>query len=108
MSYPSPQIAAGGFSNETEDLAAVNKFLVVTRDSTGRVYSNYWDTASWTTNIEPSIKGTSKEIWEAIALVNAEDLMFYGLTNDGNIKSFTIDRTSPFNWMLSRVVVGAS
>lgn len=108
LPYPSPQMAAIGYANSTSDPGAVNNFLVVTLDSHGTLLTNHWDTNSWTTDLAPSLTGTSEDVFERIAMVAAEDLVLYGLTAEGAIKAFLIDRGDTSTWAFDSVVVAGS
>jgi hypothetical protein len=106
LTYPSPQFAT--VCHTPEGLVdAPQNCLIVTRFNNGTLMVNYWDeskdatsptNSKWSASLGPTMLGKNLTNFTAIAMPALEDLHFYGLTPDGIIHSYTIDRENPFSW----------
>jgi hypothetical protein len=67
---------------------------------------NFFDnsTQSWTGPREPVIQGIEPAELVSIAAPQLEVLTLYGLTTEGMIHSYTVDRADPFTWTFSGMV----
>lgn len=70
----------------------------------GTVQVNYWNNQTWHISEEPMMLGKVYANFTSIGMFQAEDIMFYGLTNEGEIHSYKVDRRDPLSWSYGEMV----
>lgn len=86
------------FANATNITAGPLDLMVVPCFDNGSVIVNWWDNTVWSFGNEPILQGKVYTNFTAATLLPAEDLKFFGVTDEGAIQAYTIDRAAPVSW----------
>ena len=78
----------------------------------GTLLVNHWNESrpgtfpdqKWSGASVPNMQGTAITNFTSIAMPGLDELRFIGLTPDGLIHSYTIDRQNPFDWTYEGLV----
>lgn len=100
----SPELSAIGFANSKDANPGPRRLIVGARFDNGTVGINSWNTTTWRGQDFPTMKGQTFDKFTAMALLAAEDLKFFGITDAGEIQSYTIDRDDPLSWTYDQQV----
>lgn len=73
--------------------------LVASVFDDGIIKASCWNNVSWTGDVTPSLLQYNGTVnFTAGAMISGANIKFYGLTVDGHINSFTVDRDAAFQW----------
>lgn len=93
-----PALAAMAFANATRVAAGPLDAMVVSLFDNGSIAASLWDNSAWSRANDPNMQGKVYTNFTAVSVLPAAELKFFGLTNDGDIQAFAIDRNSPLSW----------
>lgn len=107
---PPPQLTALSFV--PQGLSVPEDSLVVMRYPDGTLLANHWNEGKavtfpqqkWSGASTPRMQGMNITNFTSIAVPGLDNLRFFGLTPDGLIHSYTIDRQDPFTWTYEELV----
>jgi hypothetical protein len=87
-----------GYFHTGDGRNSPRRLLIAARFDNGTVGINYYNTEEWHGQSFPTLSGTTYDNWTSISVVAATNLLFFGLTGDGEIHEYTMDRTNPLSW----------
>ncbi|KAB5562994.1 hypothetical protein GE09DRAFT_766860 [Coniochaeta sp. 2T2.1] len=100
-----PRIAATSYNHPADmDQGPIN-LLVVGSFANGSAFANYWDNKTWHNATTPLLQGKVLTNFTSVALFQSSEIKFFGLTNDSEIHSYTIDRRNPVSWTYGDAII---
>lgn len=99
-----PQVAATGFASATDMAAGDTRLLVAGSFDNGTAFVNWWDNVMWNNATAPLMQGKVLQNFTAVSVFQAQDIKFWGLTNESEIHSYIIDRQNPLSWRYDQAV----
>lgn len=76
----------------------VRYILLTTLFANGTLTANHFDGQKWKGPKPPTLSDSSLADFTSVALTPVDGLKFFGLTPDGEIKSYNVDPLYPLQW----------
>jgi hypothetical protein len=102
---PGPEISATGFDNAADLTAGPINILVSGVYANGSAFATYWDNTTWHDPAAPILQGKVITNFTSVSVFDAVQLKVFGLTNESEIHSYTIDRKNPLSWTYDQAVI---
>ena len=86
------------------DAGPVN-LLVTGVFANGSAFVAHWDNSTWHQASEPILQGKVFTNLTAVSVFESKQVKVFGLTNESEIHSYTIDRKNPLSWTYDQAVI---